>query len=89
MKNYFKRTRHHLHALVGLIGGCVAHLCLSLVLVDYRDLSSLDKAICFMLPAVLISCTWELFQNRISKSDIAVSTLFICLGIYFSDIIYS
>jgi hypothetical protein len=89
MKKYFKKTRHHLHAIVGLIGGALANLSMSLVWVGYGNLSSLDKAMWFIFPAFLIAYLWERMQGVISKSDIIVSGLFICLGIYLSDIIYN
>jgi hypothetical protein len=48
MKNYFKRTRHHLHAGVGITGGFLACLSLSWVWIGFRNLEALDKVMWFL-----------------------------------------
>ena len=53
-KDYFKRTRHHLHAGVGIIGGFLASLSLSWVWLGFRNLEALDKAILFLPLAFII-----------------------------------
>ena len=50
-KDYLKRTRHHLHAIVGIIGGFLASLALSWVWLGFRNLDALDKAMWFLAPA--------------------------------------
>ena len=51
-KDYLKRTRHHLHAIVGITGGFLACLALSWVWIGFRNLDALDKAILFICPAL-------------------------------------
>ena len=88
IKNYFKRTRHHLHAIVGIIGGFLASLALSWVWIGFRNLDSLDKAILFIAPAFVIGYAWERYQGIINKWDIFVSGFAICLGVYLGGLLF-
>ena len=81
-KAYLKRTRHHLHAIVGITGGFIASLVLSSVWIGFRNLDALDKAMWFLAPAFIIGLIWEWRQGTINKMDIVVSGLAICLGVY-------
>ena len=89
IKNYFKRTRHHLHAIVGITGGFLASLSLSWVWLGFRNLDSLDKAIWFLAPAFIIGLIWEWKQGKINKWDIFVSGVAICLGVYLGGIVFN
>ena len=88
IKNYFKRTRHHLHAGVGIIGGFLASLALSWVWIGFRNLDALDKAILFIAPAFIIGYAWERYQGKINKWDIFVSGISICLGVYLGGLLF-
>ena len=88
MRNYFKRTRHHLHAGAGIIGGLLACLSLSWVWIGFRNLEALDKAIWFLAPAFIIGLIWEWMQGKINKWDIFVSGISICLGVYFGGLLF-
>jgi len=88
IKNYFKRTRHHLHAGVGIIGGFLASLALSWVWIGFRNLDALDKAILFICPAFVIGYAWERYQGIINKWDIFVSGVAICLGVYLGGLLF-
>ena len=50
-KDYLKRTRHDLHAGVGITAGFLASLALSWVWLGFRNLDALDKAMWFLAPA--------------------------------------
>jgi uncharacterized membrane protein YfcA len=89
MKNYFKRTRHHLHAIVGITGGFIASLALSWVWLGFRNLNALDKAMWFLAPAFIIGLIWEWRQGKINKMDIVVSGISICLGVYLGGIVFN
>ena len=58
-KDYLKRTRHHLHAIVGITGGFIASSALSWIWLGFRNLDSIDKAIWFLAPAFIIGLIWE------------------------------
>ena len=88
MKNYFKRTRHHLHAIVGITGGFLASLALSWVWLGFRNLEALDKAILFLPLAFVIGYAWERYQGIINKWDIFVSGVAICLGVYLGGLLF-
>ena len=88
IKNYFKRTRHHLHAGVGIIGGFLASLALSWVWIGFRNLDALDKAILFIAPAFIIGYAWERYQGIINKWDIFVSGISICLGVLLCGLLF-
>ena len=88
IKNYFKRTRHHLHAGVGIIGGFLASLSLSWVWLGFRNLDALGKAVLFICPAFVIGYAWERYQGIINKWDICVSGVAICLGVYLSGLLF-
>jgi len=88
IKNYFKRTRHHLHAGVGIIGGFLASLALSWVWIGFRNLDALDKAILFIAPAFIIGYAWERYQGIINKWDIFVSGISICLGVFLCGLLF-
>ena len=88
MKNYFKRTRHHLHAIVGITGGFLACLSLSWVWLGFRNLDSLDKAILFLPLAFIIGLIWELRQGIINKLDILVSGIAISTGVYLGGLLF-
>ena len=89
IKDYFKRTRHHLHAGVGIIGGFLASLALSWVWIGFRNLDALDKAILFIAPAFIIGYAWERYQGIINKWDIFVSGVAICLGVYLGGLLFN
>ena len=88
IKNYFKRTRHHLHAGVGITGGFLTSLSLSWVWLGFRNLDSLDKAILFIAPAFIIGYAWERYQGIINKWDIFVSGISICLGVFLCGLLF-
>jgi len=88
IKNYFKRTRHHLHAGVGITAGFLASLSLSWVWLGFRNLDALDKAILFICPAFVIGYAWERYQGIINKIDILVSGIAICLGVYLGGLLF-
>ena len=54
-KAYLKKTRHHLHAGVGITAGFLASLSLSWVWLGFKNLDALDKAILFIAPAFVIA----------------------------------
>jgi len=87
-KDYFKRTRHHLHAGVGIIGGFLASLALSWVWIGFRNLDSLDKAMWFLAPAFIIGLIWEWMQGKINKMDILVSGIAISTGVYLGGLLF-
>ena len=87
MKAYLKRTRHHLHAIVGITGGFLACLSLSWVWLGFRNLEALDKAMWFLAPAFIIGLIWEWRQGKINKWDILVSGFAICLGVYLGGLL--
>ena len=87
-KAYLKRTRHHLHAGVGIIGGFLASLALSWVWLGFRNLDALDKAILFIAPAFVIGYAWERYQGIINKWDIFVSGISICLGVFLCGLLF-
>ena len=87
-KSYLKRTRHHLHAGVGIVGGFLASLALSWVWLGFRNLDSLDKAILFIAPAFVIGYAWERYQGIINKWDIFVSGISICLGVFLCGLLF-
>ena len=88
IKNYFKRTRHHLHAGVGITGGFLASLSLSWVWLGFRNLEALDKAMWFIAPAFTIGLIWEWRQGKINKLDILVSGIAICLGVFLCGLLF-
>ena len=88
IKNYFKRTRHHLHAGVGIIGGFLASLALSWVWLGFKNLDALDKAMWFLAPAFVIGYAWERYQGIINKWDIFVSGISICLGVFLCGLVF-
>jgi len=88
MKNYFKRTRHHLHAIVGITGGFLTSLALSWVWLGFRNLEALDKAMWFIAPAFIIGLIWEWRQGKINKLDILVSGIAICLGVFLCGLLF-
>jgi len=87
-KSYLKRTRHHLHAIVGITGGFLACLALSWVWIGFRNLDSIDKAMWFLAPAFIIGYAWERYQGIINKWDIVVSGFAICLGVYLGGLLF-
>ena len=87
-KDYLKRTRHHLHAIVGITGGFLASLSLSWVWIGFRNLNALDKVMWFLAPAFIIGLIWEWRQGKINKWDIFVSGVAICLGVYLSGLLF-
>ena len=87
-KDYLKRTRHHLHAGVGITGGFLASLSLSWVWLGLRNLEALDKAMWFLAPAFIIGLIWEWKQGKINKWDIFVSGVAICLGVYLGGLLF-
>ena len=88
MRNYFKRTRHHLHAGVGITAGFLASLSLSWVWLGFRNLDALDKAILFICPAFIIGLIWEWRQGKINKWDIVVSGVAISTGVYLGGLLF-
>jgi hypothetical protein len=87
-KSYLKRTRHLLHAIVGITGGFLASLALSWVWLGFRNLDSLDKAVLFICPVFVIGYAWERYQGIINKWDIFVSGVAICLGVYLGGLLF-
>ena len=87
-KSYLKRTRHHLHAGVGITAGFLACLSLSWVWLGFRNLDSLDKAILFIAPAFVIGYAWERYQGIINKWDIVVSGIAISTGVYLGGLLF-
>ena len=85
---YFKRTRHHLHAIVGITGGFLASLSLSWVWLGFRNLEALDKAMWFLAPAFIIGLIWEWRQGKINKWDILVSGIAISTGVYLGGLLF-
>jgi len=88
MKNYFKRTRHHLHAIVGITGGFLACLSLSWVWLGFKNLEALDKVVWFLAPAFIIGLIWEWKQGKINKLDILVSGIAISTGVYLGGLLF-
>jgi hypothetical protein len=88
MKNYFKRTRHHLHAIVGITGGFLASLSLSWIWLGFRNLEALDKSILFLPLAFVIGYAWERYQGIINKWDILVSGIAISTGVYLGGLLF-
>ena len=88
IKDYLKRTRHHLHAIVGITGGFLASLALSWVWLGFRNLEALDKAMWFLALAFVIGYAWERYQGIINKWDIFVSGVAICLGVYLGGLLF-
>ena len=88
MKNYLKRTRHHLHAIVGITAGFLASLALSWGWLGFRNLEALDKAILFICPAFIIGLIWEWRQGKINKMDILVSGIAISTGVYLGGLVF-
>ena len=88
IKNYFKRTRHHLHAGVGITAGFLTSLALSWFWLGFRNLEALDKAILFLPLAFVIGYAWERYQGIINKWDIFVSGVAICLGVYLGGLLF-
>jgi len=88
IKDYLKRTRHHLHAIVGITGGFLASLSLSWFWLGFRNLEALDKAVWFLAPAFIIGLIWEWMQGKINKWDIFVSGVAICLGVYLGGLLF-
>ena len=89
IKNYFKRTRHHLHAGVGIPAGFLASLSLSWVWLGFRNLDALDKAMWFLAPAFIIGLIWEWRQGKINKWDIFVSGVAISTGVYLGGLLFN
>jgi len=87
-KAYLKRTRHHLHAGVGITAGFLTSLALSWVWLGFKNLEALDKAILFIAPAFVIGYAWERYQGIINKWDILVSGVAICLGVYLGGLLF-
>ena len=88
IKDYLKRTRHHLHAIVGITGGFLACLSLSWVWLGFRNLDAVDKAMWFLAPAFIIGLIWEWRQGKINKWDIFVSGVAICLGVFLCGLLF-
>ena len=88
IKNYFKRTRHHLHAGVGITAGFITSLLLSWVWLGFRSLEALDKAILFLPLAFIIGLIWEWRQGKINKMDILVSGVAISTGVYLGGLVF-
>ena len=88
IKDYFKRTRHHLHAIVGITGGFLVSLALSWVWIGFRSLDSIDKAIWSITPAFIIGLIWEWRQGKINKMDILVSGIAISTGVYLGGLLF-
>ena len=87
-KDYLKRTRHHLHAIVGITGGFLACLFLSWIWIGFRNLDALDKAMWFLAPAFVIGYAWERYQKKINKMDILVSGIAISTGVYLGGLLF-
>ena len=88
IKDYLKRTRHHLHAGVGITAGLLTSLFLSWIWLGFRNLDALDKAILFLPLAFIIGLIWEWRQGKINKLDILVSGVAICLGVYLGGLLF-
>ena len=88
IKNYLKRTRHHLHAGVGITGGFLACLALSWVWIGFRNLDAVDKALLFLPLAFIIGLIWEWRQGKINKMDILVSGIAISTGVYLGGLLF-
>ena len=88
IKDYFKRTRHHLHAGVGITAGFLASLSLSWVWLGFRNLDALGKAVLFIAPAFIIGYAWERYQGIINKWDILVSGIAISTGVYLGGLLF-
>ena len=88
IKDYFKRTRHHLHVGVGITGGFLACLSLSWVWLGFRNLNALDKAMWFLAPAFIIGLIWEWRQGKINKMDILVSGIAISTGVHLGGLVF-
>jgi len=89
IKAYLKRTRHHLHAGVGITAGFLASLFLSWIWLGFRNLDAVDKAIWFLAPAFIIGLIWEWKQGKINKMDILVSGIAISIGVYLGGLVYN
>ena len=87
-KNYLKRTRHHLHAIVGITAGFLVSLALSWVWIGFRNLDSIDKAILFLPLAFIIGLIWEWRQGEINNWDIVVSGIAISTGVYLGGLLF-
>jgi len=87
-KNYLKRTRHHLHAIIGITGGFLACLSLSWFWLGFRNLDALDKAMWFLAPTFIIGLIWEWKQGKINKLDILVSGIAISTGVYLGGLLF-
>ena len=87
-KAYLKRTRHHLHAIVGITAGFLASLALSWVGLGFRIFEALDKAMWFLAPAFIIGLIWEWRQGKINKMDILVSGIAISTGVYLGGLLF-
>ena len=87
-KAYLKKTRHHLHAGVGITAGFLTSLALSWVWLGFRNLEALDKAILFLPLAFIIGLIWEWKQGKINKMDILVSGIAISTGVYFGGLLF-
>ena len=88
MKAYLKRTRHHLHAIVGITAGFLASLALSWIWLGFRNLNALDKVMWFLAPAFIIGLIWEWRQGKINKWDIFVSGVAMCLGVFLCGLLF-
>jgi len=88
IKDYLKRTRHHLHAIVGITSGFITSLLLSWVWLGFRNLDSLDKAMWFLAPAFIIGLIWEWRQGIINNWDILVSGIAISTGVYLGGLLF-
>jgi hypothetical protein len=88
IKNYFKRTRHHLHTIVGITAGFLTSLALSWFWLGFRNLNALDKAILFLPLAFVIGLIWEWKQGKINKWDIVVSGIAISTGVYLGGLLF-
>ena len=87
-KSYLKRTRHHLHVIVGITGGFLTSLSLSWIWLGFRNLEALYKAMWFIAPAFIIGLIWEWRQGKINKMDILVSGIAISTGVYFGGLLF-
>ena len=88
IKDYLKRTRHHLHAIVGITAGFLASLSLSWVWLGFRNLDAVDKVMWFIDPAFIIGLIWEWRQGKINKMDILVSGIAISTGVYLCGLLF-
>jgi hypothetical protein len=87
-KDYLKRTRHHLHAGVGITAGFLASLALSWVWLGFKNLDALDKAILLLPLAFVIGLIWEWRQGKINNWDIVVSGIAISTGVYLGGLLF-